>query len=51
MCDGVYEEGENSECWVECTLCNEWYHLECSGILEDQYSNLEDFDFICKLCM
>jgi len=52
MCDEVYEEeGENSECWVECTLCNEWYHLECGGILEDQYSNLEDFHFICKLCM
>jgi len=45
MCDGVYEEeGENSECWVECTLCNEWYHLECSGILEDQYY----VSFVCR---
>jgi len=48
MCDVVDEEGENSGCWVECTVCNEWYHLDCSGVLVCLYSNLEEFDFICK---
>ena len=45
MCDEVDEEGENSGCWVECTVCNRWYHLDCSGALECLYSNLEEFDF------
>jgi len=44
MCD--VEEGENSGCWVECTLCNEWHHLDCSRALEARsYCNLEEFDF------
>ena len=50
MCDVVEEQGENSGRWVECTVCNEWYHLDCSGALECQYSNFEEFDFVCKLC-
>ena len=44
-CDEVDEEGENSGCWVECTFCNWWYHLDGSGALECLYSNLEEFDF------
>jgi len=46
MCDVVYEEGENSGCWVECTLCNEWHYLDYSRALEARsYCNLEEFDF------
>jgi len=42
MCDEVNEEGENSGCWVECTVCNWWCHLDYSGALECPYSNLEE---------
>ena len=45
ICDEVDEEGKNRGYWVECTFCNDWYHLDCSGALECPYSNLEEFDF------
>ena len=43
-CQGVYsEETEDSEVWIEYESCEQWYHLECAGVQEDD-------DFICQLC-
>ena len=46
------EEGENSGCCVECTLCNEWHHLDCSQALEGRRTaTLKNLILaICKLC-
>ena len=32
-CGGLYEEEtEESEIWIECGLCEQWFHCVCEGL-------------------
>uniref|UniRef100_A0A1X7UEV0 HTH CENPB-type domain-containing protein n=1 Tax=Amphimedon queenslandica TaxID=400682 RepID=A0A1X7UEV0_AMPQE len=43
-CGGKYEEdNEINEIWIECESCKLWYHLNCTGVKEDD-------DFFCCIC-
>ena len=50
ICKVVYtEDSEISEVWIECELCGQWYHLECTTLQVDDVT--EDIDFICRECI
>ena len=42
-------DSEISEIWIECELCGQWYHLECTTLQVDNVT--EDIDFISKECI
>lgn len=39
--------------WIECGVCNKWYHSDCSGLDEEQYAAFqlnEEKKYRCLLC-
>ena len=38
-----------SEVWIECESCYKWYNLNCTT--QQFNDNLEEIDFVCKLCI
>lgn len=41
-CKGKFSEDKKGEKWIECVICKEWCHLDCSGCETDI--------FICEFC-
>lgn len=48
-CGNIWEEEtEESETWIECKICKQWYHAACIGLEQEE---LEDIgDYICESC-
>lgn len=56
LCRHCEEEwdAEDDNRWIACDICDEWYHLQCSGLQYDakEYNDidLKDVDFYCDEC-
>lgn len=37
-----------SELYVNCDICNKWYHTNCVGIKKEEAENIKEF--ICEIC-
>ncbi|XP_062584328.1 uncharacterized protein LOC134246079 [Saccostrea cucullata] len=46
-CHKVYVEGEN---WIACDLCDRWYDPICAALTDDQWADIENFDWYCAEC-
>jgi len=50
--NGEEEESNNDECMLQCTVCEDWFHLNHLTGNEKFPSNEEDFEeMICQTCM
>ena len=49
ICGNAWEnETEESEVWVECNSCNQWYHAICTGMEDEEINSIDDY--ICDVC-
>lgn len=42
FCDGRFSDDQRGELWIQCFMCNQWAHEQCSGAEKDAY--------ICDFC-
>ncbi|CAH2015458.1 unnamed protein product [Acanthoscelides obtectus] len=43
FCDGCFSDDQRGELWIQCFMCNQWAHEQCSGAEKDAY--------ICDFCV
>lgn len=41
-CSGKFSDDVQGEQWVQCTICEDWYHADCAGAYSQQ--------FVCDFC-
>lgn len=46
-CKKMYLEGEN---WIACDLCDRWYDSLCADLTDNQWADVDNFDWYCVEC-
>jgi hypothetical protein len=46
-CEKVYIEGKK---WIACDICDRWYDPVCAGLTDDQWADVDNFDWYCAEC-
>ena len=51
FCFNVKTKQPKSQCdySILCELCNQWYHISCAGVTEEQFNN-KNFSWTCSFC-
>ena len=45
------EESKPDIPWIQCDICDQWWHLRCSGLVNKEGHQIECETFICIKCM
>jgi len=46
-CGKSFQKDFSGEEWIKCSVCYDWYHMECQGLTPDKFS----LSFRCDECM
>ena len=49
-CEAYYATDDGEDDWIECSKCQNWFHLLCAGLEELTPEELASLDFVCSLC-